>query len=213
MAFPVYDYRTDVRNVLVTPQIRSRFLKVDPGPMPEGHTHDLGHEVFLVLDGEIEFEIDGDRQTLGPGQMCVALVDQIHAVRAAGSEPATMYLSVTPHIQPTHTMWDGQGARRPHRFVGPGSYDTTVDRSVSTDDVVDRYAELIDETSVAAQAASDVRAELAASLKRAMADGDETEITRARNALWDSVFAVYQLTAGMADVWNDLAARSVEAEE
>ena len=28
MGFPVYDYRTDVRNVLVTPQIRSRFLRV-----------------------------------------------------------------------------------------------------------------------------------------------------------------------------------------
>ena len=30
MGFPVYDYRRDVRNVLVTPQIRSRFLKMEP---------------------------------------------------------------------------------------------------------------------------------------------------------------------------------------
>ena len=31
MTFDVYDYRTDVRNILVTPEIRSRFLRVEPG--------------------------------------------------------------------------------------------------------------------------------------------------------------------------------------
>ena len=54
MGFPVYDYRTDLRNVLVSPQIRSRFLRVEPGPMPTPHTHDLGHEIFLVLSGRAE---------------------------------------------------------------------------------------------------------------------------------------------------------------
>lgn len=213
MGFPVYDYRTDVRNVLVTPQIRSRFLTVDPGPMPEGHSHDLGQEVFVVLEGQAEFEIDGERETLGPGQMCVALVDQVHAVRAVGSEQAIMYLSVTPHIQPTHTMWDGPGGRRPHRFVGPDSYDTVIERSVPDDAVIDRYIKLVGDASDAAKAAADVRADLAAQLKKAIAAGDGSGITGARNALWDSVFGLYRLTAEMADVWNNLAARSVEAEE
>ena len=113
MGFPVYDYRTDLRNVLVTPQIRSRFLRVEPGPMPTTHTHDLGHEIFLVLSGRAEFEIDGEKAEVGPGQMCVALIDQSHAVRALGDEPMTMYLSVTPHIQPTHTTWTEDGQRMP----------------------------------------------------------------------------------------------------
>ena len=66
MGFPVYDYRTDVRNVLVTPQIRSRFLKMEPGQSAQLHSHDLGHEIFLILEGRVEFEIDGETEELGP---------------------------------------------------------------------------------------------------------------------------------------------------
>src|SRR2546426_11555417 len=104
MCFPIYDYRTDVRNVLVTPQIRARFLRMEPGQVAALHSHDLGHEGFLILEGRAVFEIDGETQELGPGQMCVALADQVHSVRVAGEEPMTMYLSVTPHVQPTHTI-------------------------------------------------------------------------------------------------------------
>ena len=103
MGFPVYDYRTDIRNVLVTPQIRSRFLRMEPGQSAQRHSHDLGHEIFLILEGRVEFEIDGETEELGPGQMCIALTDQPHKVRVLGDEPMTMYLSVTPHIHPTHT--------------------------------------------------------------------------------------------------------------
>ena len=60
MGFPVYDYRSDVRNVLVTPQIRSRFLRMEPGEESGGHSHDLGHEVFLILQGRAEFTIEGE---------------------------------------------------------------------------------------------------------------------------------------------------------
>ena len=91
MGFPVYDYRTDVRNVLVTPQIRSRFLKMEPGQSAQLHSHDLGHEIFLILEGRVEFEIDGETEALGPGQMCIALADQPHTVRVLGDEPMTMY--------------------------------------------------------------------------------------------------------------------------
>jgi quercetin dioxygenase-like cupin family protein len=80
MSFTVYDYRTDVRNILVTPQIRSRFMKMQPGQVAQPHSHDLGHEIFLVLEGRCEFEIDGESQELGTGQMCIALADQIHSL-------------------------------------------------------------------------------------------------------------------------------------
>ena len=67
MGFPVYDYRKDIRNILVTPQIRSRFLRMELGQVNKGHTHDLGHEIFLILQGQAEFEIDGEKEVLGPG--------------------------------------------------------------------------------------------------------------------------------------------------
>ena len=126
MGFEVYDYREDVRNVLVTPQLRSRFMRMEAGFVAEPHSHDLGHEVFLVLEGRAEFDIDGEKEVLGPGQMCVALVDQLHGIRVLDDAPMTMYLSVTPHIQPTHTMWN-DGQRLPHRFAPPSAYDEEVD--------------------------------------------------------------------------------------
>ena len=61
MALRVYDYRSDIANLLVTPQIRCRFLKMAVGQFNAGHTHDLGHEIFLILQGRAEFEIDGER--------------------------------------------------------------------------------------------------------------------------------------------------------
>ena len=31
MPLEIFDYRTDIRNLLVTPHIRSRFLRMEPG--------------------------------------------------------------------------------------------------------------------------------------------------------------------------------------
>ena len=67
MTLPVYDFRTDVRNIFVTSQIRSRFLKFEVGTVAQRHSHDLGHEIFLILSGRAEFEIDGEKAELGPG--------------------------------------------------------------------------------------------------------------------------------------------------
>ena len=90
MGFEVYDYRDDVRNVLATPQLRSRFMRMEAGFVAEPHSHDLGHEVFLVLEGRAEFDIDGEKEVLGPGQMCVALVDQLHGIRVLDDAPMTI---------------------------------------------------------------------------------------------------------------------------
>ena len=38
MSFQVFDYRTDITNMLVTPQIRSRFLKMAVGQVNASHT-------------------------------------------------------------------------------------------------------------------------------------------------------------------------------
>ena len=116
MPFDVYDYRSDVRNVVIMPDIRSRFLRMEPGEVGPRHSHDLGQEVFLILDGECEFEIEGETAILGPGQMCFAAANQMHQVRTIGDKPMTMYLSVTPHIEPTHTFWDEQGEKLPPRY-------------------------------------------------------------------------------------------------
>ena len=53
MAFKVFDYRRDIKNLIVTPQIRSRFLKMEPGQYNQRHSHDLGYEMFLIAHAAI----------------------------------------------------------------------------------------------------------------------------------------------------------------
>ena len=207
MGFPVYDYRTDVRNVLVTPQIRSRFLKMEPGQSAQLHSHDLGHEIFLILEGRVEFEIDGETEELGPGQMCVALVDQPHTVRVLGDEPMTMYLSVTPHIHPTHTPRTEDDERLPHNFASARAYDVELDMQVSVSELVARQSHAAQLLAELTQTCAAVQQEMGNQLKTALAEGDADAATAARKAMWEALYPVYKATAELADVWNALAPR------
>ncbi len=205
MGFEVYDYRKDIKNVLVTPQLRSRFMRMEAGFVAEPHSHDLGHEVFLVLEGRAEFDIDGEKEVLGPGQMCVALVDQLHGIRVMDDAPMTMYLSVTPHIQPTHTMWNG-GQRLPHRFAPPSAYDEDADPAPVAD-LLARFLERMSAVAAAAESARRTQAEMAGRLDTAVADGDLDSAGAVRGDMWDALFPLFQDSAELAAVWNVLAAK------
>ncbi|MYF98929.1 cupin domain-containing protein [Candidatus Poribacteria bacterium] len=207
MGFPVYDYRTDVRNVLITPQIRSRFLRMEPGQTAQLHSHDLGHEIFLILEGRVEFEIDGETEELGPGQMCVALVDQPHKVRVLGDEPMTMYLSVTPHIHPTHTPRTMDGERLPHNFAPPSAYDVEPDMEVSVSELVTRQIKTAQQLAELTQKCAAIQEEMGEQLKSAVTDKDEASAIAARQAMWDAIYPVYKAVSELGDVWNELAPR------
>src|SRR5438093_8522787 len=106
MAIPVHDYHSDLTNIQVQPQIRSRFRRVELGPVPPVHSHDLGVETFLVLEGEIEFNVEDESVVCRPGQLISVPPRTRHAVRAVGDRPGAIYLSVAPHVEPTHTNYD-----------------------------------------------------------------------------------------------------------
>ena len=145
MGFTVYDCRKDISNILVTSQIRARFCYMEPGSgaLDFGHSHDLGHEIFIILAGRVEFQISGDVKELGPGQMCYALTDEPHSVRVIGDEPVHMYLSVTPHIQPTHTFYDDERKRLPPHFRPSSDYDTQTDSTSPVEHLVDEHIERV----------------------------------------------------------------------
>lgn len=212
MSFTIYDYRTDIRNVLVTPQIRSRFLRMEPGQTAQRHSHDLGHEIFLILEGRAAFDIDGETQELGPGQMCVALADEIHAVRVVGDEPMTMYLSVTPHIQPTHTMRTENGERLPHNFMPSSGYDVEADMSMSTEELIERHVDAAQAVAHAAQAGARIQREMGTKLKEAISRGDNQAAGNARRAMWEGLFTMFSKTYELANFWNELAPRATENE-
>ena len=137
MTFEVYDYRTVNRNVLITPEIRARLYHMQPGQVDRRHSHDLGHEIFLILEGLAEFDINGTRKVVGPGQMCVALVDEIHQVRnLLPDKPTIMFLSVTPHVQPTHTGRTETDAKMPPRFAPSANYHVDQDMSIPLADLL-----------------------------------------------------------------------------
>lgn len=210
MSLKVYDFRTDIANVLVTPQIRCRFLKMEVGQCNAGHTHDLGHEIFLVLQGQAEFEVDGQRATLGPGQFCIALADQYHTVRNAGDEEVIMFLSVTPHVQPTHTFWNEDGTKMPPRFMPSGSYDEPADHATRTTELAGRHAAAAAALAESAAAAGSVQRAAADRYLQAVAAGDERAAAAARERMWDALSDVFSRTMALGDAWNAFAARTAD---
>ena len=63
------------------------------------------------------------------------------SVRVIGDEPVYMYLSVTPHIQPTHTMYGEDQNRLPPLFRPSSDYDTETDSTAPVQELVDQHVE------------------------------------------------------------------------
>lgn len=218
MGFEVYDYRKDIRNILVTPQIRARFMRMEVGEVSggqrpgRGHSHDLGQEVFLVLQGRAEFEIDGETQVLGPGQMCVALVDQAHTLRNVGDEPVILYLSVTPHIQPTHTGWTEEGTKAPPRFNTSATYDVPPDRDTPLEELVARQQQAAEALMAAVLAADAAQCEHLPAIQKGLAEGEKEAALKARDAIWEALCPMFQGMFDVAEAWNALTYRTAETE-
>jgi quercetin dioxygenase-like cupin family protein len=205
-----FDYRTDLRNVFITPELRCRFMKIPAGTTTGSHTHDLGHEVFMVMEGQIEFDVAGRKAVLGPGQMCVARVDEPHTLRTLGDEDATIYLSVTPHIQPTHTSWDAAGQKRPPRY---DSVQDGWEHTPAAPELVDRQLAAVRALAEAAQAALAAHERTADELKRAIAAGDPAAARPSVDAMWAGISQTFQRASAMADVWNELAPRATRQQK
>jgi mannose-6-phosphate isomerase-like protein (cupin superfamily) len=109
----VFDYKNDLGNVVITPQIRCRFMKELPNTPREWHCHDGASEVFLVLEGRVEFNVEGEICVAGPGQLVHVEPFRKHIMRALDDQPAYLYLSVSPHQEPSHTFFDTDGRPRP----------------------------------------------------------------------------------------------------
>lgn len=208
MEFEVYDYRTVNRNVLVTPEIRARLYHMKPGQVDGRHSHDLGHEIFLILEGLAEFNINGVKKELGPGQMCVALADEIHQVRnLLPDKPTIMYLSVTPHIQPTHTGRTVEGEKVPPHFIPNANYHVEQDMSVPLADLLARQtqaaAALVE---VAQQNLAAQQAQSEAALA-AVSAGNRAAAVAARNAMWDALYTLHKQLTAFDAIWNETAPR------
>ena len=211
MAFRVFDSRTDIQNLIIQPDIRARFLQMEPGEENVPHSHDLGAEIFLILDGQAEFVIEGHTEVLGPGQLCFADRDEIHLVRCVGDSTMTMYLSVTPHIDPTHTWWDENGAKLPPRYGGS----TTSERAAMDaetppppiTDLATAHAAAADAAAQAALAAAETQRAGISALEQALAKGDQAAAEAAVDDMWAALYGSFSANRDLAAAWNALAPR------
>jgi quercetin dioxygenase-like cupin family protein len=208
VALEFFDAHKDVRNLFITPEIRNRIMQVQPGETTNGHTHDLGHETFIVLDGEAEFTIDGESALLGPGQLCVARAGQWHTVRCVGNLPMTMYLSVTPHIEPTHTPWDREGGNRlPYRY----GESTRAERHARATppppprQMLEQHIGASQALAEAAQANASAQQAAAADLGAALERGDREAAHAAVDAMWQSFHSMYTRLQASELAWNQVA--------
>ncbi|MCL4834266.1 MAG: cupin domain-containing protein [Caldilineaceae bacterium] len=206
MAFQVYDYRTTNRNVLVTPEIRARLYRMEPGQIDGRHSHDLGHEVFLILEGKAEFTIAGHTEVLGPGQMCIAHVDEIHQVRnLLPDQPTIMYLSVTPHIQPTHTMRPQGDAREAPRFQPNRAYHDLSANGLGVAELLESHLEAAEKLAVTARSCAVIQSEMAEKWEDARAKGDRAAVVEARNGMSDAIYSLHKCLYALDAAWNALA--------
>ncbi|MEA2582227.1 MAG: Mannose-6-phosphate isomerase [Thermomicrobiales bacterium] len=208
MPIEVFDFRRDVKNVFIAPTVRGRFLRMEPGEIGPRHSHDLGDELFLILHGQCEFEIEGDRAVLGPGQLCVARVNQLHEVRVVGDEPMSMFLTVTPHIEPTHTFWDEQGRKLPPVY-GVATRAERLAGGESAASIADLTARLLQAAQALAEVATahtGAQRTNTAQLSATLEEGD-AQSKEALDAIWYDLAKVYEPLRQLESTWNELAAR------
>ena len=205
MAVRVYDSKTDNRNLEITPEIRTRFVHIAPREVHGRHSHDLGHEVFLVLEGRLQFHLDDEVIELTAGQCCVVRADQMHQLVNATDEPAILYLSVSPHIEPTHTMWGEGGEKLPPRYGGatareraqrgePGP--TVSELAVRQEEATRR---LLERVASAAEASLPL-------LRSLQQSPGPSEPKATADEIWGRLYPVFKATSELAAVWNELSA-------
>ena len=211
MSFPIYDFKKDIRNVLVKPEIRARIFHMKAGEKVNlydkalSHSHDLGYEIFLILQGKVRVLIDGEEGILGPGQMCIAAPHQTHAFEVIGEEDVIMYLSVTPHVQPTHTFYDSEGNRLPNNFMPNSSYDLSDQIQKPIDILLDEQIEITNNLLTAIKDFNSNQEIIIDRLKTQIDKNDYDSISEQRNQLWSELISVFEETFKLGDIWNNIA--------
>jgi hypothetical protein len=164
--------------------------------------------MFLILDGQAEFTIDGETAVLGPGQACVARAGQWHEVRAVGDGPMTLYLSVTPHVEPTHTQWEHEGgAKLPYRYGAA----TRAEREAATTpldppiELLQQHLTASEALASAARAHYEAQLSVAEDLRHALRNSDSAAAHAAIDRMWAAFAELYAHFQDSERAWNRLA--------
>jgi mannose-6-phosphate isomerase-like protein (cupin superfamily) len=79
---------------------------LEPGQATERHYHTSTEEIYVVLDGEGEMEVDGDRQRVGPGDAILIPPGAWHEIRADSAAPLRFLCCCAPPYSDDDTFFD-----------------------------------------------------------------------------------------------------------
>jgi len=209
MPIPVYDYRTDIANLVVHPAIRGRFMRMEPAPAGRMHSHDLGGEIFLVLEGRCEFVVEDERVTCGPGQIIYVEPPLKHTLHAVGDGPCVVYLSVTPHVEPTHTRYDEEYRALPPEYGTWRGQAGDPQPHVATAELARRYAASARRLADLARANAEAAESRLDGLVGAESKGDQTTAKAEMDTLWLSLRDALRQVDALEKDWNAVAPRSM----
>jgi hypothetical protein len=119
-----------------------------------------------------------------------------------------MYLSVTPHIQPTHTQYSDDEERLPPQFRPSSDYDTETDSTTPIDALIDHHVDTARSVADMAQNSAQIQEQMAAALKQALAAGDEKAAAEIRDVMWEPLLETFKKVNKMAAEWNTLTPRA-----
>jgi uncharacterized cupin superfamily protein len=83
-----------VRQALEVTEFGVNAVVLPPGYESRRHYHDRQQELYVVLQGEIEFDFDGAKQTLGPGGLARVDAPTVRSLRNTSSSEDAVYLCV-----------------------------------------------------------------------------------------------------------------------
>ena len=94
---PVPNKTGFVRKVVQQPtatldELEIHITTLNPGESPhEPHKHP-DEELVIVKEGTVEFLVNGQKQTIGPGSIVFQASNQLHSVRNVGAVPAIYHV-------------------------------------------------------------------------------------------------------------------------
>jgi mannose-6-phosphate isomerase-like protein (cupin superfamily) len=79
---------------------------LEPGQATQRHYHAASEELYVLLDGEGELEVDGERSHVGPGAAILIPPGARHQIRASESGPLRFLCCCAPPYSHDDTFFD-----------------------------------------------------------------------------------------------------------
>ena len=86
-----------VRQALDVTEFGVNAVVLPPGFESRRHFHDRQQELYVVISGEIEFDFDGAKQTLGKGGLARVDAPTVRSLRNTSDADEAVYLCVGGH--------------------------------------------------------------------------------------------------------------------